>query len=109
MALDTSTPKAIHRHQPGDVQATLEFLKRTRSELRQLRKICVWKDHLHICDVNRDVFEICGLGYPDIEIIPVLDSINASYDPATIHAPTDAEFKDLRLGRCRPWAEDRVM
>jgi hypothetical protein len=109
MPIDTSTPKASHHHQTGDVQETLEFLKRTRSELRQLRRVCVWKDRLHVCDVNRDVFEICGLGYLDAEIIPVLDSINAAYDPATIHAPTDAEYKELRLGRCRPWAEDRVM
>ena len=32
-----------------------------------------------------------------------------AYDPQTIHVPTSAEFKEFKLGRCHPWAEDRVM
>jgi hypothetical protein len=40
---------------------------------------------------------------------PLLQSINAVYNPSTIHEPTDAEYKEFKTGRCRPWAEDRVM
>ena len=109
MATETSTLRATHRHEPGDVRSSLEFLKRTRAELRQLRRVCLWTDRLLIVDVNGDAFEIDGLGYPDPEVIPLLDSINAAYDPKTVHGPTEAAFKELRLGRCRPWAEDRVM
>jgi hypothetical protein len=109
MAIDTSTPRASHRHEPGGVKSTLEFLKRTRSELRQLRRVCVWTDRLRIYDVNGDVFEIEALGYLDSEIIPVLDSLNAAYDPQSVHAAPTADPKEYRLGRCRPWAEDRVM
>jgi hypothetical protein len=100
---------ASHVHNPSGLAQTLEFLKRTRSELRQLRRACAWKDRLQICDVNRDAFEIMGLGYPDPDIIAVFQEINAAYDPQTIHSPTDAEFKEFNLGRRRPWAEDRVM
>src|SRR5205807_4494352 len=58
-----STPLATHDYTAGGLDAALEFLKRTRSELRTLRKVRVWKDKLHIIDVNKDFFEVRGLGY----------------------------------------------
>ena len=79
------TVLATHIHEPGGLSQTLEFLKRTRSELRQLRRAYAWQDRIHVCDVNRDVFEIVGLGYTDPDIIPVFAEINAAYDPQTIH------------------------
>lgn len=105
----TGTVLASHVHEPGGLDRTLEFLKRTRSELRQLRVAYAWPDRLHVCDVNRDVFEIVGLGYIDPDIIPVFADLNAAYDPQTIHQPTEADYKEFNLGRRRPWAEDRVM
>jgi hypothetical protein len=35
--------------------------------------------------------------------------VNAAFDPATIHDPTDAEYKEFLTGRRFPWAHDRVM
>jgi|SRR5262245_11656531 hypothetical protein len=109
MAADTSTPLATHAYQDGELNSALEFLKRTRWELRQLRRVCVWTDHLRVYDVNGDVFEIVGLGYEDADITPVLNNLNAAFDPSTIHQPIDGGYKEFKLGRCRPWAEDRVM
>jgi hypothetical protein len=106
---NTGTVLATHVHEPGGLSQTLEFLRRTRSELRMLRRAFAWKDRVHICDVNRDVFEIVGLGYPDPDIIPVFKEVNAAYDPSTVHLLTDAEYKEFNLGRRHPWAEDRVM
>jgi hypothetical protein len=106
---NTVTPLATHHHEAGGLDQTLEFLKRTRSELRQLRRVCVWRERFRIYDINGDIFEIRGIGYADPDIIPLLDSVNAAYDPRGVHLPTDAESKEFRLGRCRPWAEDRVM
>src|SRR5271157_5713642 len=103
------TTLATHQHEAGDLDQTLEFLKRTRSELRQLRWVFVGQDRLRVCDVNGDAFEIVGLGYANPDIIPLLNSINTAYDPQTLHLPTVAEFKEFKLGRCHPWAEDRVM
>jgi hypothetical protein len=105
----TPAPLAVHEHRPGALDAAMEFLKRTRSELRMLRMVRVGKDVLRIYDVNGDLFEIRGLGYGDADLIPLLQSINAVYNPNTIHEPTDAEYKEFKTGRCRPWAEDRVM
>ena len=85
------------------------FLKRTRSELRQLRRVLVGEDRLRVCDVNGDAFEIVGLGYANPDIIALLNSINTAYDPQTLHLPTAAQYKQFNLGRCHPWAEDRVM
>ena len=65
-------PKATHDYTPGGLDAALEFLKRTRAELRSLRKARVWKDHFHIIDVNKDYFEVLGVGYPDADIVPLL-------------------------------------
>ncbi len=104
----TGTPLASHHHEPGGLDRTLEFLKRTRSELRQLRRVLVGRDWLHVHDVNGDAFEIVGLGYADPDVIPLLNSINTAYDPQTLHLPA-AGFKEFKLGRCHPWAEDRVM
>jgi len=81
-----TAPRATHNYAPGGLQATLEFLKRTRSELRMLRWVRVWKDHLHIIDVNQDYFEVRGLGYRDADIVPVLQNLNTAFNPETIRA-----------------------
>jgi hypothetical protein len=104
-----STPLAAHDYTPGGLDATLAFLKRTRSELRSLRKVRVWKDKLHIIDVNKDYFEIRGLGYGDADVVPVLRNINSAFDPRKIHEATDLDYKEFDTGRRHPWAEDRVM
>ena len=104
-----NSPLAIHDYTPADLEAAREFLKRTRSELRMLRKVRVWPDKLHIIDVNKDYFEVRGLGYADHDIVPLLKMINAVYNPETIHEVTQAEYKEFGTGRCHPWAHDRVM
>jgi hypothetical protein len=104
-----SPPLAVHDYCEGDTDAALEFLKRTRAELRLLRKVRLGKDFFRVYDVNGDSFEVRGLGYSDPAVIPLLEDVNAAYDPATIHRTTDAEYKELKTGRRRPWAEDRVM
>jgi hypothetical protein len=103
------TPRASHDYTAGGLQDALEFLKRTRSELRTLRKVRVWPDRLHVIDVNKDYFEIRGLGYADADVVPVLRSINTAFDPQKVHEPTELEYKEYDTGRRRPWAEDRVM
>jgi hypothetical protein len=101
-------PLATHDYTPGGLDAALEFLKRTRSELRTLRKVRVWKDKLHIIDVNKDFFAIHGLGYGDADIVPILQNINTAFNPETIHNPI-ADYKEFDTGRRYPWAYDRVM
>ena len=104
-----TTPLATHDYQPGGLQEALEFLKRTRAELRFLRKVRLWKDRMQVIDVNKDCFDIRGIGYADEDIIPLVRAVNTAYDPTTIHDPTELEFKEYNTGRRRPWAEDRVM
>jgi hypothetical protein len=104
-----TAPLAIHDFSPGDLPAALEFLKRTRWELRTLRKVRVWKDRLQIFDVNGDCFEVRGIGYPDADIVLLLRAVNVAYDPVTIHDSVKIEYKELLTGRRHPWAEDRVM
>lgn len=101
------TPLATHDFVTLD--AALEFVKRTRAELRMLRLVRIWKDKFQIHDVNRDYFEIRGIGYENPDIVPLLKNINTAYNPDTIHNPTDAEYKEFNTGRRHPWAEDRVM
>lgn len=102
-------PLATHEYTPGGLEAALEFVKRTRSELRTLRKVRLCKHRLQIIDVNKDCFEVRGIGYGDPDIIPLLKNINTAYNPGTIHEATTAEYKEFDTGRRRPWAEDRVM
>jgi hypothetical protein len=104
-----SEPLATHDYTPGGLDAALAFLKRTRSELRTLRKVHVWIDKFHVIDVNKDFFEVRGIGYGDPDIIPLLRQINTAFDPQTIHQPTEGEYKEFNTGRRHPWAEDRVM
>ena len=104
-----TTPLATHVYTPGGLEAALEFLKRTRWELRQLRRARVWKDRFQVLDVNKDAFEIRGVGYPDADIVPLLRMVNAAFNPQTIHEPTEAEYKEFDTGRRHAWAEDRVM
>jgi hypothetical protein len=93
----------------GRVEAAQEFLKRTRAELRNLRKVRVWKDKLHVIDVNKDCFEVRGIGYSDPDIVPLLKMINTAFDPTKLHEPTTREYKEFDTGRRHCWAEDRVM
>jgi hypothetical protein len=104
-----ATPLATHDFVPADLNAALEFLKRTRWELRQLRKVHVFRDRFEILDVNGDRMEVRGIGFPDEAIVPLLRAINTAFDPKTIHNPTDAEYKEFATGRRHTWAEDRVM
>lgn len=104
-----SKPIASFDYQPGSLAEALEFLKRTRSELRMLRMVRVWQDRLLVFDVNHDSFEISGLGYPDADVIGVLDAVNTAYKRELIHQPTDDEYKEFKTGRRYPWAADRVM
>jgi hypothetical protein len=104
-----TAPLATHDFTPGGVDAAREFLKRTRWELRTLRKVRVWKDRLQIFDINGDYFEVRGVGYADADVVPLLRAVNAAFDPATIQEPTTEEYKELLTGRRHPWAEDRVM
>jgi hypothetical protein len=104
-----STPLATHDFTSAELPAALEFLKRTRWELRELRYVRVWKDRVQIFDVNKDYFEVRGVGYPDADVVPLLRAVNTAFDPATIHEPTAAEYKEFFTGRRHTWAEDRVM
>ncbi len=104
-----SDPLAIHEYTSGAVDAALEFLKRTRWELRSLRKVHVFKDRLLIFDVNGDYFEVRSIGYPDADIEALLRAVNTAFDPKTIHDPTHLEYKEMKTGRRHAWAEDRVM
>ncbi len=103
------TPLATHDYTPGGLAAALEFLKRTRAELRALHRVRIWKDHLQVIDVNKDCFEVRGIGYPDADIIPLLQSVNTAFNPETIHEPIDSDYKEFSTGRRYPWAADRVM
>jgi hypothetical protein len=104
-----TAPLATHDYTPGGLDAALAFVKRTRAELRTLRRVRVWKDKLHIIDVNKDYFEVRGLGYTGTDVIPLLQNINTAFNPQTIHEPIDAEYKEYDTGRRYPWAYDRVM
>ena len=104
-----TTPLAIHDYTAGGLDAAREFLKRTRSELRMLRKVRLWRDKLHIIDVNKDYFEILGVGYLDADVVPLLRMINTAFDPTKIHEPIEFEYKEFDTGRRHCWAEDRVM
>ena len=104
-----TSPLATHDFATGQLTAAFEFLKRTRAELRSLRKVRVWIDHLQIIDINGDYFEVRGIGYADPDIIPLLKNINTAFDPAMIHEPVAVDYKEFATGRRHPWAEDRVM
>ena len=100
---------AEHRFEPERLTETLEFLKRTRSELRILRKVRVSREWVRILDVNGDWFEVSGVGYADAEVIPILNAVNTPFNRDTIHEPINAEYKEFVTSRRYAWAADRVM
>ena len=102
-------PLATFHYEFGQLDQVLEFLKRTRNELRTLRRVRVWTDHMQVFDVNGDCFQVTGVGYTDDDIKPILDAVHASYKPNAIHNVFSGPFKEFKTGKRRPWAEDRVM
>lgn len=107
--MSSDVPVARHEYLPGQLTAVLDFLKRMRYELRTLRRVRVWRNRVQVFDVNGDHFEVAGLGYPDADVVAVLDALNTAYRPEAIHEPIEAEFKEFKTGRRYPWAADRVM
>lgn len=104
-----SEPLAVHEFSDGGLEAAIAFFRRTRNELRMLRLVRVSTDRVQLFDVNGDYFELRGLGYPDDDVVPVLRSFDTPFNPATIHNPVEAPFKEFKTGRRYPWAADRVM
>ena len=102
-------PVARYEYASGCLEQALEFLKRTRSELRTLQRAKVWTDRFQVLDVNGDYFEITGVGYPDPSIVPLLEAVQATFKPESIHQPAPGSFKEFRSSRRYPWAADRVM
>lgn len=102
-------PLAIHDYRPGELSAALEFLKRARWELREQWMVHVGTNWYRIIDVNKDFFEIRGIGYPDADIVHLLRVVNAAFDPLTIHDATEEDCKEFLTGRRVAWAHDRVM
>ncbi|MBS0262635.1 MAG: hypothetical protein JSS02_11845, partial [Planctomycetes bacterium] len=100
---------AEFRYETRQVELVREFLKRTRSELRMLRKVYVYRDRVQVLDVNGDWFEVIGIGYPDPDIIPILDAVNTAFNRETIHKETAEDYKEFLTGRRYTWALDRVM
>lgn len=103
------TPLAELDFASATVDDALEFLKRTRSELRMLRMVRVWTDRFRLYDINGDCFEIRGLGYAHPDIVKILDNVNTAYKRELIHEPIDGEYKEFKTGRRYAWAADRVM
>lgn len=104
-----TAPLATHVYSAGELDSALTYLKRIRSELRTIRRVRVWTDRFRVYDVNGDSFEITGIGYPDADIVPILEAVNTVYKRDSIHAAADAEFKEFKTGRRYAWAADRVM
>ena len=100
---------AEHRFEPGKLPEVLEFLKRTRSELRMLRKVRVSREWMRVFDINGDWFEVSGVGYADADIIPILNAVNTPFNRDTIHELINDEYKEFLTGRRYAWAADRVM
>jgi hypothetical protein len=100
---------AEHRFEPGKLDDVLAFLKRTRSELRMLRKVRVSREWVRVFDVNGDWFEVTGVGYGDADVVPILCAVNTPFNRETIHDPINDEFKEFRTSRRYAWAADRVM
>ncbi len=107
--MSETEPLASHDFASGNMDDALQFLKRTRSELRMLRLVRVWSDRFRVYDINGDCFEITRLGYLQPEIVKILDTVNTAYKRELIHEPTDAEYKEFKTGRRYAWAADRVM
>ena len=100
---------AEHRFEPGRLVDVLQFLKRTRSELRMLRKVRVSREWVRVFDINGDWFEVSGVGYTDADVVAVLNAVNTPFNRDTIHEPTNADYKEFLTGRRYAWAADRVM
>lgn len=102
-------PRAVFDYATGRLAEALDFLKRTRSELRTLRRVRVWADRLQVFDVNLDYFEVRGIGYAHAEIVPLLEMVNTNFKPELIHSPIVSPYKEFLTGRRYPWAHDRVL
>src|SRR5690242_18304307 len=106
---DTNTPLATHHYVPGRPEAALELPKRTRAEPPQIRMVDVGRSYVHVIDVNKDYFEVRGVGYPDADVVPLLRAVNTAFNPDTVHDAIEDEYKEYGAGRRYTWAHDRVM
>ena len=109
MANPPRKPIATHSFDDGGLESALAFFRRTRRELRALRRVRVATEWIQLFDINGDYFELRGIGYADADIVPILRSFDTPFEPDKIHEATDAPYKEFATGRRYPWAADRVM
>ena len=107
--MSQSAAIATCRYSPGKLGEVLEFLKRARAELMELRKVRVYRVRVEIFDVNGDHFDVLDIGYPDQDIVELLRSIGTSFKPDFIHQPIDRDYNEFKTGRRFPWAEARIL
>lgn len=89
-------PLATHDFTAGGLEVALAFFQHTHSELRTLRLVRVSTQWVRLFDINGDFFELRGLGYPDAETIPVLESFDTPFNPETIHVPIAAPLQGIQ-------------
>ena len=108
--LTMTTPLATHDYTPGGLEAALEFLKRTRTELRMLRTGCASGRTAFTSSTSTRISSRCAASATrDADIVPLLQNLNTAFNPETIHNEIDAEYKEFGAGKRYPWAHDRVM
>ena len=86
-----SEPLATIRYQPGQVDEVLEFLKRTRSELRMLRRVRIWTDRIQVLDPRGQSRD--GERSGRVLFGPTCDSVDRL--PGELALPADIEEGDF--------------
>jgi len=107
--MSAAEPLAVFDYQPGKLSELYEFLKRTRDELRSIRKIRISTTFLRVIDVNADFFEIRGFGYQDADAEAVLQNLNVAFKPDSLATPLNGPYKEFGAGKRYPWGYERVM
>jgi hypothetical protein len=98
-----------YRYDPGDPDVIRKILLAQRRGFNTANRARVERGRTSILDINGDAFVIEGLGYGDANLVPLLQSLGAAFNPQELRrlGPDESVTREYPLSRAWAWGAER--
>lgn len=98
-----------YRYDPGEPDVVRRILLAQRRGFNTANRVRVESGRMLIFDINRDAFTVEGLGYGSEHLIPLLQTLGASFNPEELRRvpPDDPTSREYPLSRAWAWGAER--
>ena len=99
----------VYRYDPHEPNVVRRILLAQRRGFNIANGVRVERGRTTIIDINRDEFVVEGLGYGDVNLIPLLRDLGAAFDPQDLSRVSrdDPTAREFPLSRAWAWGAER--